>query len=153
MKAPDEPTPFTIHFEQGVPVKLEVAGKVITGSLEIFKEANEIGRVNGIGRVDIVESRFIGESSLEINDSNINCISLTIFRSQEPRLLRYVTGFGSVGYLKTPLTPASQIPPASPSSDRPTSTLRDLSLTPRCEPFVTVLLRTGQLAFTTVSHL
>jgi argininosuccinate synthase len=47
MKAPDEPTPFTVHFEQGVPVKLEVGDKVVTGSLEIFKEANEIGRVNG----------------------------------------------------------------------------------------------------------
>lgn len=47
MKAPDAPTPFTVHFEEGVPVKLEVGGKVITGSLEIFKEANEIGRANG----------------------------------------------------------------------------------------------------------
>ncbi|RYP21660.1 hypothetical protein DL765_002121 [Monosporascus sp. GIB2] len=63
MKAPDEPTPFTVHFDQGVPVKLEVGDKVVTGSLEIFKEVNEIGRVNGIGRVDIVESRFIGLKS------------------------------------------------------------------------------------------
>lgn len=47
MQAPDEPTPFTVHFDQGVPVKLEVGGKVITGSLEIFKEVNEIGRANG----------------------------------------------------------------------------------------------------------
>jgi argininosuccinate synthase len=76
MKAPDEPTPFTIHFEQGVPVKLEVAGKVITGSLEIFKEANEIGRVNGIGRVDIVESRFIGLKSRGCYDTP----GLTILR-------------------------------------------------------------------------
>ncbi|KAI9901425.1 hypothetical protein N3K66_003242 [Trichothecium roseum] len=63
MDAPDKPTPFTVHFEQGVPVKLEVDGNVITGSLEIFKAANEIGRANGIGRVDIVESRFIGLKS------------------------------------------------------------------------------------------
>jgi len=81
MTAPDKPTPFTVHFAKGVPVKLEVEGKVVTGSLEIFKEANEIGRANGkaairmaldwvytdiipgIGRVDIVESRFIGESA------------------------------------------------------------------------------------------
>lgn len=74
MKAPDEPTPFVIHFEQGVPVKLEVGGKTITGSLEIFKEANEIGRINGIGRVDIVESRFIGEYTLDMGDLNVNCI-------------------------------------------------------------------------------
>lgn len=47
MNAPDEPTPFTVHFEQSVPVKREVGNKVVTSSLEIFKEANEIGRVNG----------------------------------------------------------------------------------------------------------
>lgn len=47
MEAPDKPTPFTVHFNEGVPVKLEVGDKVITGSLEIFKEVNEIGRVNG----------------------------------------------------------------------------------------------------------
>ena len=47
MNAPDKATPFTVHFDNGVPVKLEVEGKVITGSLEIFKEANEIGRING----------------------------------------------------------------------------------------------------------
>ncbi|KAJ9149722.1 Arginosuccinate synthetase [Coniochaeta hoffmannii] len=76
MNAPDEPTPFTVHFEQGVPVKLEVGGKVVTGSLEIFKEANEIGRVNGIGRVDIVESRFIGLKSRGCYDSP----GLTILR-------------------------------------------------------------------------
>ncbi|CZS77441.1 unnamed protein product [Fusarium graminearum] len=76
MKAPDEPTPFVIHFEQGVPVKLEVAGKTITGSLEIFKEANEIGRINGIGRVDIVESRFIGLKSRGCYDTP----GLTILR-------------------------------------------------------------------------
>lgn len=76
MEAPDEPTRFTVHFEQGVPVKLEVGDKVVTGSLEIFKEANEIGRVNGIGRVDIVESRFIGLKSRGCYDTP----GLTILR-------------------------------------------------------------------------
>ncbi|KAF4956053.1 hypothetical protein FGADI_4078 [Fusarium gaditjirri] len=59
LDAPDKPTRFTVHFAEGVPVKLEVDGKTVTGSLEIFKEANELGRANGIGREDIVESRFI----------------------------------------------------------------------------------------------
>ncbi|KAM0269644.1 hypothetical protein ACHAQH_009687 [Verticillium albo-atrum] len=76
MNAPDEPTPFTVHFDQGVPVKLEVGDKVVTGSLEIFKEANEIGRINGIGRVDIVESRFIGLKSRGCYDTP----GLTILR-------------------------------------------------------------------------
>jgi argininosuccinate synthase len=47
LDAPDEPTRFTVHFAEGVPVKLEVGGKAVTGSLEIFKEANELGRANG----------------------------------------------------------------------------------------------------------
>ncbi|KFA51431.1 hypothetical protein S40293_03242 [Stachybotrys chartarum IBT 40293] len=63
MKAPDEPAKFTVHFEKGVPVKLEIGDKIVTGSLQIFKALNEIGRVHGVGRVDIVESRFIGTAT------------------------------------------------------------------------------------------
>ncbi|KAI1432011.1 argininosuccinate synthase [Xylaria sp. CBS 124048] len=63
LDAPNEPTNFSLHFEKGVPVKLEVGGQTITGSLAIFKGLNEIGRVNGVGRIDIVESRFIGLKS------------------------------------------------------------------------------------------
>ncbi|OAA68850.1 Argininosuccinate synthase [Cordyceps fumosorosea ARSEF 2679] len=66
LDAPDKPTRFTVHFAEGVPVKLEVGGKAVTGSLEIFKEANELGRANGIGREDIVESRFIDTPGLTI---------------------------------------------------------------------------------------
>lgn len=77
MKAPDEPTRFTIHFEKGIPIKLEVGDKTITGSLEIFKAANEIGRANGVGRVDIVESRFIGLKSRGCYDTP----GLTILRT------------------------------------------------------------------------
>ncbi|KAI1008928.1 hypothetical protein LB504_001476 [Fusarium proliferatum] len=66
LDAPDKPTRFTVHFAEGVPVKLEVDGKTVTGSLEIFKEANELGRANGIGREDIVESRFIDTPGLTI---------------------------------------------------------------------------------------
>lgn len=78
LHAPDEPTPFTIYFD--VSVKLEVGKKVITGSLEVFTETDEMCRVNGevstmkaleillnncrIGRVDIFKSRFIGKFTL-----------------------------------------------------------------------------------------
>lgn len=47
LKAPDVPTNFTIHFEKGIPVKLEVGSEVITGSLAIFKGLNKIGHDNG----------------------------------------------------------------------------------------------------------
>lgn len=63
LKAPDTPTRFTIHFAQGIPVKLEIGDNKVTGSLVIFKALNKIGHDNGIGRIDIVESRFIGLKS------------------------------------------------------------------------------------------
>ncbi|KAI3343307.1 hypothetical protein F4824DRAFT_493558 [Ustulina deusta] len=44
----------------GYPVKLEVGRETTTGSLELFKAVNKIGHDHGVGRVDIVESRFIG---------------------------------------------------------------------------------------------
>ncbi|KAJ4150881.1 hypothetical protein LMH87_011610 [Akanthomyces muscarius] len=61
--APNTPTEFSITFEKGIPVKLEIGGETITGSLTIFKKLNDIGRDNGVGRVDLVESRFIGLKS------------------------------------------------------------------------------------------
>lgn len=45
--APNTPTEFSITFEKGIPVKLEIGGETITGSLTIFKKLNDIGRDNG----------------------------------------------------------------------------------------------------------
>jgi argininosuccinate synthase len=58
--APDTPEDFVVHFEKGLPVKLETKGKTITEPLELFLEANTIARRNGVGRIDIVESRYTG---------------------------------------------------------------------------------------------
>jgi len=67
--APDEPVDITIRFEQGLPVKLTVGDKVYTDSLELFMKLNEIGKKAGIGRIDIVENRFIGLKSRGCYDS------------------------------------------------------------------------------------
>jgi hypothetical protein len=53
-------------------------------------------QILGIGRVDIVESRFIGEFPVVKNVRCLLCRLLTIARPEEQRLLRYVTIFGSV---------------------------------------------------------
>jgi argininosuccinate synthase len=53
--APDEPTDISIQFEKGLPVKLTIGDKIYTDSLELFIALNEIGKQNGIGRIDIVE--------------------------------------------------------------------------------------------------
>ncbi|KAJ4307196.1 hypothetical protein N0V88_000575 [Collariella sp. IMI 366227] len=61
--APDVPYNFTIHFEHGIPVKVVTPEGETTGSVELFKLLNKIGHDNGVGRVDIVENRFIGLKS------------------------------------------------------------------------------------------
>jgi argininosuccinate synthase len=63
LDAPDKPTEFTIHFEKGVPVKVELDGKATTDSVDLFKLLNKIGHDNGVGRIDIVETRRNGIKS------------------------------------------------------------------------------------------
>jgi len=70
LTAPDTPEDFAISFEKGLPVKLTLAsGEELTDSLEIFKALNAIGRKHGIGRIDIVENRYIGIKSRGCYDS------------------------------------------------------------------------------------
>lgn len=63
--APDVPEKFDVVYEQGLPVKLILDGgkKVVTDPVELFIEANSLARRNGVGRIDIVENRFIGIKS------------------------------------------------------------------------------------------
>ena len=59
-KAPDTPTYITIHFEQGIPTKLN--GEEMDG-VTLIEKLNEIGGANGIGILDIVENRLVGMKS------------------------------------------------------------------------------------------
>jgi argininosuccinate synthase len=59
-KAPDEPTYIDIDFEKGVPVRID--GKELS-PVELLYKLNEIGGKNGVGRVDMVENRFVGIKS------------------------------------------------------------------------------------------
>lgn len=63
--APDKSTFVEVEFAAGVPVKLtnETDGTVKTDPLELFTYANEVAGANGIGRIDIVENRFVGIKS------------------------------------------------------------------------------------------
>lgn len=58
LKAPDQETLFTIHFEKGIPVKVVTQDQEVTDSVKLFKLLNKIGHDNGVGRIDIVENRF-----------------------------------------------------------------------------------------------
>mmetsp|Transcript_15470 Transcript_15470/g.21978 ORF Transcript_15470/g.21978 Transcript_15470/m.21978 type:complete len:421 (+) Transcript_15470:96-1358(+) len=63
--APETSTTIELEFVKGVPVKLtnKNDGTVKTDPLELFMYANEIAGANGIGRIDIVENRFVGIKS------------------------------------------------------------------------------------------
>ncbi|KAH7143786.1 argininosuccinate synthase [Dactylonectria macrodidyma] len=67
--APNTPYEFTIHFEKGIPVKVVTPEQEVTDSLKLFKLLNKIGHDHGVGRVDIVENRFIGLKSRGCYDS------------------------------------------------------------------------------------
>lgn len=59
-QAPDKPEQVTIAFESGVPVA--VNGQRLSAA-ELVKELNRIGGRNAIGRIDMVENRFVGMKS------------------------------------------------------------------------------------------
>lgn len=58
--APDRVEPVTIGFESGVPVR--VNGQALS-PYQLVRALNEIGGRNGVGRIDVVENRFVGMKS------------------------------------------------------------------------------------------
>jgi argininosuccinate synthase len=58
--APDKSEEITIGFESGEPVSID---GVRYGPVDMLTKLNELGGRNGIGRVDIVENRFVGMKS------------------------------------------------------------------------------------------
>jgi argininosuccinate synthase len=59
-QAPDEVERLTVGFQHGVPVS--VNGKKLN-PIDLVLELNKIGGRNGIGRIDMVENRFVGMKS------------------------------------------------------------------------------------------
>jgi len=59
-QAPDEPETVSIGFEAGLPVALN--GQSLS-PYELVSRLNQIGGRHGIGRVDMVENRFVGMKS------------------------------------------------------------------------------------------
>jgi argininosuccinate synthase len=70
-RAPDEPARITVTFKDGIPTRVENLddGTVRTRPLELFHYLNEVGGLHGIGRVDMVENRFVGIKSRGIYET------------------------------------------------------------------------------------
>ena len=59
-RAPDTPTYIEIDFAQGTPVAID--GERL-GPVALMTRLNDLGGANGIGRLDMVENRFVGMKS------------------------------------------------------------------------------------------
>jgi argininosuccinate synthase len=64
-EAPDEAADIEIEFKDSLPVRVTDAssGITCTDPLELFVYLNDLGGLHGIGRVDMVENRFVGIKS------------------------------------------------------------------------------------------
>lgn len=59
-QAPDESHRLTIDFQRGIPVAID--GRTM-GPLDLVQTLNRIGGAHGVGRIDMVENRFVGMKS------------------------------------------------------------------------------------------
>ena len=79
-KAPDQPTYITIDFERGDAVAID--GKPLSPAT-LLTQLNELGRANGIGRLDLVENRFVGMKSRGMYETPGGTILLAAHRGIE----------------------------------------------------------------------
>jgi argininosuccinate synthase len=97
MEAPDKPTAVAIGFEGGDAVSLD--GKRLSPAT-LLARLNELGRDNGIGRVDLVENRFVGMKSRGVYETPGGTILMAAHRAIES-----VTLDRGAGHLKDELMP------------------------------------------------
>ena len=79
-EAPDESEELELEFESGLPVKLN--GKSLEGE-EMLAALNEIGGRHGVGRLDMVESRYVGIKSRGVYETPGGVLLLGAHRAME----------------------------------------------------------------------
>jgi argininosuccinate synthase len=78
--APDRPTLMSIAFERGDAVAID--GEPLSPA-EILTRLNALGKANGIGRLDLVENRFVGMKSRGVYETPGGTILLAAHRAIE----------------------------------------------------------------------
>jgi len=78
--APDKPTVFTIDFERGDPVAID---GVALSPAALLTKLNQLGHDNGVGRLDLVENRFVGMKSRGVYETPGGTILLAAHRGIE----------------------------------------------------------------------
>jgi argininosuccinate synthase len=79
-KAPDKPAVITVDFERGDAVAID--GKKLSPAA-LLTRLNELGKANGIGRLDLVENRFVGMKSRGMYETPGGTILLAAHRGIE----------------------------------------------------------------------
>ncbi len=80
-QAPDHATDVTIGFEQGRPVS--VNGQHHVSGVSLLETLNKIGAENAIGRIDLVENRFVGMKSRGCYETPGGTLIMAAFRELE----------------------------------------------------------------------
>jgi len=80
INAPDQPTIVEIEFFKGDPIAID--GKKMSPA-QILTKLNELGAKNGIGRLDLVENRFVGMKSRGVYETPGGTILLSAHRAIE----------------------------------------------------------------------
>ena len=96
-EAPDQPSYIELTYEKGDPVALD--GKKLSPA-KMLETLNRIGGENGIGRLDIVENRYVGMKSRGCYETPGGTIMLQAHRSMETLTLDR-----EVAHLKDSLMP------------------------------------------------
>ncbi|HRO33375.1 MAG TPA: argininosuccinate synthase [Brevundimonas sp.] len=78
--APDKATVIEIGFEKGDPVSID--GKRLSPAA-LLTELNRLGHDNGVGRLDLVENRFVGMKSRGVYETPGGTILLAAHRGME----------------------------------------------------------------------
>ncbi|MDZ4361994.1 argininosuccinate synthase [Brevundimonas sp.] len=78
--APDRPQVFTLSFEQGDAVAID---GVAMSPATILTRLNELGHDNGVGRLDLVENRYVGMKSRGVYETPGGTILLAAHRGIE----------------------------------------------------------------------
>jgi argininosuccinate synthase len=97
MNAPDKATDVRIGFEKGDAISID--GKKLSPA-EILTKLNELGHDNGIGRLDLVENRFVGMKSRGVYETPGGTILLQAHRGIES-----ITLDRGAGHLKDEMMP------------------------------------------------
>jgi argininosuccinate synthase len=79
-KAPDAPTYVEVEFSKGIPVAID--GEKLSAH-HLLSRANEIAGANGIGRIDLVESRFVGMKSRGVYETPGGTLLYEAYRDLE----------------------------------------------------------------------